>query len=206
VRDDEIWTYRPRSAPWVTGATWLVVVGFTAASGADGGVTALLRALPFAAAAALAAWCVGYRPHVRLDDEGVLVVNPFATHRVPWAALIEIRTRFACTFVTPHRAVEAFAAPGPGRYAAAHATSVDLRSVRRDGFDHRRTVSVGEVGRSSSAIVATQARRRWERLVESDALELGAADDVPVTSTLDVTAVVVLTALVVVGAVLQLVG
>ncbi|UJP41214.1 PH domain-containing protein [Cellulomonas palmilytica] len=204
--DDETWTFRPRSAAWITGGTWLVVAGFAGAAVAEGGAGALLRAVPFTAAAALVTWLLAYLPHVRLDDEGIHVVNPFVTHHVPWEALIEIRTRFTCTFVTPGRKVEAFAAPGPGRHAATRAASVDLRHAHATAFDPARSVSIGEIGHSPSAVVATEARRRWERLVEGGELELGVADEVPVRRELHTTGLVTVVALVALGAVLQLVG
>ena len=204
--DDETWTFRPRSAAWITGGAWLVVAGFAGAAVAEGGAHALPTAVPFTAAAALLTWLVAYRPHVRLDGEGVHVVNPFVTYHVPWAALIEIRTRFTCTFVTPGRTVEAFAAPGPGRHAATRAVSVDLRHAHAGAFDPARSVSIGEIGHSPSAVVATEARRRWERLVEDGALELGVADEVPVRRDVHTAALAGVGALVALGVVLQLVG
>jgi len=206
VRDDETWTFRPRSAAWTTGGSWLVVAGFTGSAAAEGGAQALLRALPLTAAVALLVWLVCWRPAVRLDAEGVHVVNPFVTSHVPWEALIEIRTRFACTFVTPRRKVEAFAAPGPGRHAAAHAAAVDLRHAPRQAFDASRSVSLGEVGGSPSAVVATQTRRRWERLVEDGELELGVADEVPVRRAVHWPGLAAVVGLAALGAVLQLVG
>ncbi|GEL94881.1 PH domain-containing protein [Cellulomonas composti] len=202
--DDETWTYRPRSAVPITIGGWLVVAGFTAAQAYGGGVAALGRALPLALAACLTLWLVFYRPTVALDEAGVHVVNPFTTSDIPWAALVEIRTRYACTFVTPHRVVEAFAAPGPGRHVAGRASVVDLRAVRDSAFDGMRSVSIGEIGSSSSAIVATETRRRWEHLVESGELELGVADEMPVAHGLELAAIAAVVALGSLGIVLLL--
>lgn len=203
--NDEVWTYRPRSAWVTTAAVWLVAAGATAAQAYEG-AGALLRALPLGLAAALLGWLLFWRPQVTVDDAGVHVVNPLQRASVPWAALIDIRTRFTCTFVTPHRSVQAFAAPGPGRHVAAQATAADLRTQARGARDGQHAVSIGELPASPSGVVATVVRRRWERLVESGALEAGAADETPVNVRWDLPALAGLGGLVTLGAVAQLLG
>lgn len=177
---EQQWTYRPRSSAVLTGATWLVAVGLTTAEVLAGGAAAGLRVLPAALLVALLGWAVFYRPHVAVDDAGVLVVNPLSTTRVPWAALIDVRTRFTCTLVTPRASVEVFAAPGPGRHSAASATAQDVRAVARGAADGRGAVSIGELPGSPSAVVAHHVRERWAALVETGRLEAGLADETPV--------------------------
>lgn len=177
---EQQWTYRPRSSAVLTGATWLVAVGLTTAEVVTGGAAAGLRALPGALLAALLGWAVFYRPHVVVDDAGVLVVNPLSTTLVPWAALIDVRTRFTCTLVTPRTRVEVFAAPGPGRHTAASATAQDVRAAGRGAADGRGAVSIGELPGSPSAVVARHVRERWSALVEAGRLEAGVADETPV--------------------------
>ncbi|HEY0117602.1 MAG TPA: PH domain-containing protein [Cellulomonas sp.] len=198
---DRDWTYRPRSSVPTTAAIVVVAAGLAFAQWATGGAADLARALPFALAGAFAGWLVFYKPHVRVADDGVHVVNPFAAYDVPWAALIQVRTRFACTFVTPHRAVQAFAAPGPGRYAVAMATVVDLRTA---GALPSRGLGLGELPSGPSGQVATVVRRRWDELVQSGRLSQGEADETPVPRTWDVRSAVVLAALLVAGVALQL--
>ncbi|MCG2798711.1 MAG: PH domain-containing protein [Cellulomonas sp.] len=199
---DEVWTYRPRSAIPATAGVWLLAVGMTAAQGATGGTAGVLRALPFALAGALAGWLVFYRPFVRVSDEGVHVVNPLRTYEVPWEALVDIRTRYTCTLVTPHRAIEVFAAPGPGRQVAAAATVTDLRRPGGGSRDKHRPLDVGELPRTASGAVATMVRRRWQELVESDRLEPGLADVVEIPRTTDVRAVIALAGLLALGVLL----
>lgn len=198
---DSDWTYRPRSSVPTTVAIAVVAAGLTFAQWVGGGTADLVRALPFALAGAFAGWLVFGKPHVRVADDGVHVVNPFVAYDVPWGALIEVRTRFACTFVTPRRSVQAFAAPGPGRYAVAMATVVDLRTA---GGVPSRGVDLGDLPAAPSGQVATVVRRRWRELVESGRLAQGEADETPVPRVWDVRSATVLAALLVVGVALQL--
>lgn len=194
------WTFRPRSWVPTTLGTVLVAAGFTAAQWV-GGLDAGLRALPLGMAGALLGWLVFGKPHVRVTNEGVDVVNPFVSYHVPWPALVHIRTRFAATLITPHRDVQAFAAPGPGRHAAVMADARDLRAIGRDGAQG---AELGELPSAPSGQVAAVVRRRWQALVESGELAAGEADETPVTRVVDVRALVTLGALVVLGAALQL--
>lgn len=201
---EQVWTYRPRSSAVLAAATVLVAVGAAVAQLVAEGPLGGLRALPGAAAVALLGWTVFARPRVDVDDDGVLVVNPFATTRVPWGALIDVRTRFTCTFVTPHATVEAFAAPGPGRHTAASASVVDLRGVGPGSADPRGAVPLGEVPGSPSATVAGYVRRRWTALVEAGTIPLGEADDTPVTRTVHGRSLLALGVLVLAGVAVQL--
>jgi len=194
------WTFRPRSWVPTTLGTVLVAAGFTAAQWV-GGVEPGLRALPLGLAGALLGWLVFGKPSVRVTDEGVDVVNPFVAYHVPWAALVHIRTRFAATLVTPHREVQAFAAPGPGRHAAVMADARDLRAIGRTGSEG---AELGELPSAPSGQVAAVVRRRWQALVESGKLAAGEADETPVTRTVDVRSAVALGALVLLGLALQL--
>ena len=195
------WTYRPRSSIPSTVAIAIVAVGLTFAQAVEGGTRALAQALPFALAGTLAGWLVFGKPSVRVAGDGIHVVNPLATYLVPWAALILVRTRFTCTFVTPHRSVQAFAAPGPGRYAAAMATVIDLRSRR--GLPNPGVADLGELPSAPSGQVATVVQRRWNDMAESGSLPLGEADETPVPRRVDVRSLVALAALVALGIVLH---
>jgi hypothetical protein len=195
------WTYRTRSSIPTTVAIAVVAVGLAFAQWAGGGATDLARALPFALAAAFAGWLLFYKPHVRVAQDGVHVVNPLASYDVPWPALIQVRTRFVCTFVTPHSSVQAFAAPGPGRYAAVMASVVDFRTA---GALPSRGLDLGELPAGPSGQVATVVRRRWNELVESGRLAQGEADDTAVTRAWDWRSAALLVGLLTAGVVLQL--
>ncbi|MCL2464263.1 MAG: PH domain-containing protein [Micrococcales bacterium] len=196
------WTYRPRSAIPTVVAIAVVAAGLAFAQAVSGGPRALGQALPFAAAGALAGWLCFGKPSVTVADAGIHVVNPIAVYDVPWAALILVRTQYTCTFVTPHRSVRAFAAPGPGRYAAMMASYLDLRD--RGGIPSRGTADLGALPTAPSGQVATVVQQRWNAMVETGTLPLGEADDTVVARRLDLRALVVLGALIVLGVVLQL--
>lgn len=193
------WTFRTRSSVPMTVAVALIAAGFAAGQWYSGGPAAFAAAAPLALAAAFAGWLVFYKPCVRVDDEGVQVVNPLVRYEVPWPALIEVRTRYAATFVTPHRTVQAFAAPGPGRHAAILATSADVRGMNVDA--RKVPVGLGDIPTSPSGQVATVVRRRWEELSASNRIALGEADTTAVTRSVDVRDAVVLACLVIVGVV-----
>lgn len=203
---DEVWTYRPRSAIPATVGVWLLAAGMTAAQGATGGAAGALRALPFALAGALAGWLVFYKPYVQVADSGIHVVNPLRTYDVPWGALVDIRTRFTCTLITPNAVVEVFAAPGPGRHVAASSTAADLRRPGRGRGSQQLPMDVGELPRSASGTVAGVVRRRWQELVETDRLEPGLADVIEVPRSTDRRALAALVGLLVVGTLLVSLG
>lgn len=173
-------SYRPRTSLWSTLAAWAVVAGFVAAAGFEDGPGAVLHGLPVALGLALAAWLVFRLPRVDVDDAGVTLVNPLRTVHVPWAALIEVRTRYALTLVTPHGAHRAWAAPGPGRHAVIASGRDEVLHLPRSSFDARGGVALGDLAGSPSGIVAAMVRRHWDALVEDGRIPLGEADETPV--------------------------
>ncbi|WP_448631495.1 hypothetical protein [Cellulomonas soli] len=75
----------------------------------------------------------------------MLVVNPLRAVRVPWAALIDVRTRYSLTLVTPTGQVRAWAAPGPGRHELAAAGQQDLTGLPTSTYDSRGAVGFGDL-------------------------------------------------------------
>lgn len=187
-------SFRPGSSPWWTGGSWLAIMGFLLSRGAALGVGAALAALPLALAVGVLCWHVFYRPHVAVGADGVTVVNPLRTVAVPWAALVEVRTQYALTLVTPHAVVRAWAAPGPGRHQVLAADREELTTLPRTTFDARGAVSIGDLAGSPSGRAAAVVRRHWQRLVEESAIELGVADETVVTTAWNVPAIVALAA------------
>lgn len=177
------WTYRPRTSAWWLVAVWVLLVAATVSEVVAQGTGAVPGAVPWAVAGAVVAYLVFWRPRVVVDDDGVLVVNPVRTVRVPWAALIDVRTQYAFTVVTPHGLVRAWAAPGPGRHELARVGHQDLAGLPRASFDGRGSVAASDLPSSPAGIVATVVRRRWSDLVERDAIPAGEADDTTTTTT-----------------------
>ncbi|MGN8246841.1 PH domain-containing protein [Cellulomonas soli] len=179
----DIWSYRPRTGAWWVGGVWAMALGTTAGYGVTAGPGGLLRALPWAVAVMVLAWMVFWLPRVDVDDQGVLVVNPLRTVRVPWGALIDVRTRYSLTLVTPTGQVRAWAAPGPGRHELASSGHQDLAGLPASTYDSKGAVGFGDMLSAPSGVAAAQVRRRWADLVESGAVEQGEAESTPCVST-----------------------
>lgn len=175
--------YRPRTSGWWLAAVWALVAASAASQAAAGGVEALLVAVPWAVAGAVAAYGVFWLPRVVVDDAGLLIVNPVRTVRVAWPALIDVRTQYAFTAVTPRGSVRAWAAPGPGRHELSRAGRQDLARLPRGSFDARGAVPASDLPVSPAGIVATVVRRRWSDLVEDGAITAGEADGLSATTT-----------------------
>lgn len=110
--------FRPDSARWVLPVSG--VVAGLAAWGvlAEGGLGAW-RQLAWPLLLAGAGWLVFWAPHLRVDADGVVVRNVLRSVQVPWAALRAVETRFALTLCTDELECQVWAAPVPGRHAAA---------------------------------------------------------------------------------------
>jgi hypothetical protein len=131
---------------------------------------------------ALFAWTALWRPHLVVDDDGVEVRNVFRTVFIPWNALIHVDTKHALTLFTPGRRISVWAAPAPGRAAAARAARAERRGkvgpapTRDDG-----TVRPSDLLGTDSGQAAYLVRDRWSELRESGRLEAGVADTTPVS-------------------------
>ena len=132
--------------------------------------------LPLIALVALLAWAGLWRPSVRVGEDAVTIVNTFSTVTVPWAALIQVETRYALTLVTPNGRYSATAAPAPGRLA----TALSRRDLSRAGSRVAADGSIrpGDLPNTDSGAAAILVRERWERLVAEERVELGVADSV----------------------------
>lgn len=163
-----------------------------ASSWADDGAGAALRLLPGTIGLGVLAWLVFWHPAVTVDDDGVTLVNPLRTIRVPWAALIQVQTQYALTLHTPQGRFRSWAAPGPGRHQVVTSVDGDLVGLPRGSFDARGSVAIGDLPSAPSGQVAAVIRRRWAHLAEHGLLELGVADDTPVRRTWNAPATVLL--------------
>ncbi|WP_413451139.1 PH domain-containing protein [Georgenia phoenicis] len=92
-------------------ATWVVAVAVLAAFAVNGGAEEVLRygALPLLLA--VLGWTAFWRPLVRVERDGVRVVNVISTTWLPWAAVTGTRTRWGLEITTHGRPVGAWALP-----------------------------------------------------------------------------------------------
>jgi hypothetical protein len=154
---------------WALTATLFVT---TLLGGQNSGTAALLPS----AFVALLAWTALWRPYVQVDAAGVRIRNVLRTVTVPWAALIQVDTRYALTLYTPGHAYAAWAAPAPGRTG----TTLARRAERHGRVDAAPSVDgkvrPGDLLASESGQAAQIVRDRWRALLDSGMIEPGSAD------------------------------
>lgn len=92
---------------------------------------------------------VGYvaywRPHVRVDDDGVEVVNPFRSVSVPWSDLRLVDGRYGLRLHTDAGTFDAWATPAPsGMGRARHQTS-DAATFVQQRWERAQALGAGTV-------------------------------------------------------------
>ncbi|MBT2501451.1 PH domain-containing protein [Curtobacterium sp. ISL-83] len=162
-------------------ALWAIVALLFVTTTVNAGTgKAFALALVPTAFGVLLGWVALWRPAMRVDDDGIEVVNVFHTVRLPWAALVHVDTRFALALVTPNRRVSVWAAPAPGRIGVSMARRQEQRHGTGvpDAEDGNRRA--GDLLATASGDAAYLVRSRWDELRERGAIELGTAATVRV--------------------------
>lgn len=158
--------FRPRSslAAVIVGA--LVALAWAWAAVAAGGVPGLARQVPGILLAATGAYAVLVRPSVEVGPAGVTLRNVVRDVDVPWAALAEVRTRYALMLVTTDgRRFTAWAAPASGRHTDTRLTRREAGAIGWEPDADLPTASASS--ESHSGAVAAWIRREWSRAVET---------------------------------------
>jgi hypothetical protein len=132
--------------------------------------------------AAVLVWALLWNPQVIVGDQEVVIVNVLRTIVVPWPALIDVDTKYSLSLRTPRGNYAAWAAPAPGRTSLA----IARRAERRHGSSAQVPAiggrsRPGDLITTESGEAAYLVRERWNKLVESGAIEAGIADSTPVT-------------------------
>ncbi len=184
-------TFRPAFGRGLTIAISAVVVLFLVLLVVDQGPTALIRGIWPGLLATVAAWAVFWRPAVVVDEPAVIVRNVFRTHRIPWAAIQRIDTKWALTLFTGEGRIGSWAAPAPSRYAAASVDPNDLRIVAGAALSPGRAVRPGDTLGTASGAAAFVINRHWNELrddgrldVEPDARRVRSTWNVPIAAAL----------------------
>lgn len=172
-------SFRPGFGQWVTGAL-AAICALTALIGLiDSGFIALITLWPWLALLVGICWAVYWHPEVRVDDDGITLINVWRRIEVPWGALIGIETKWALTLVTPKRRYRAWAAPAPGRSV--------MRGEQRD--THRLQdaaiggeIRPGDLPHTDSGAAAKMVRDRWTTVRDSGALDDADAATVSATN------------------------
>lgn len=158
--------FRPRSsiaAAILWAAVTLVWAWFAVR---DGGAPGLARQAPGVVLAATLVYAVLVRPTVEVSAAGVTLRNVVRDVEVPWAALAEVRTRYALTLVTTGgRRFTGWAAPASGRHTDARLTRREVSAI---GWDPDRELPTASASTAShSGAVAAWVRREWRRAAEA---------------------------------------
>lgn len=190
-------TFRASSTPWLTG--FLVVLGVLVLVGGWGHTAAQHAGAVCGGLALVAlAHALYWRPRLEVHESGVRLVNPARTVSIPWARIVDVRTRFAVTVVTDQGSYSSFALPSAGAGAAfrsdADAVNRNHPIARPEG-----AVRVGDLTSTASGAAAHRVRIQWQRRVDSGELDVFTrqGDPEPVTTRLvpgPLATVVVLTA------------
>ncbi|MDI2099648.1 PH domain-containing protein [Ruicaihuangia caeni] len=114
------------------------------------------------------AWAAFWAPSITVDDQGLTVRNVLRTEVVPWGALTDVETQYALTLVTAERRVSVWSAPAPGLLGAISTNRGELRHLPKSSY-RGDSVRPADAPRSDSGHAALVVRRRWERLLETDA-------------------------------------
>ena len=104
------------------------------------------------------------------DAPIVTIYNPFVTHRVNYAALIDISTKYHLTLVTPTKRFQAFGLPSSGMVASLYAHRQDLERLPAITYGAGRSVRASDLPNSAAGAVALVLRGYWQELVEDEAL------------------------------------
>ncbi len=166
-------TYRPASAFWLAGISWLLAAAGLALAVAQLGVRALVEGWPFYLVAFLGWWLFFY-PKVTISGDGIGVRNPVRTIEVPWSALSNIETKFALTLIPGQRRFGVWAAPAGGAFSSRRGG----RDSMPPGHNLESGMRASELLNSPSGGVAHMIRREWQRLIETG--KLGAPQEVSV--------------------------
>lgn len=168
-------TFRPRSAIAAAVGWGLVTLGWSWFAVHDGGLVGLVLQGPGMVLAATLVYAVLVRPAVEVTPTGVALRNVVRDVVVPWAALTEVRTRYALTLVTTDgRRFTAWAAPASGRHTDARLTLREVQTLGLGSDEELPTASASTA--SQSGAVAAWVRREWGRSVETGGAPLYPTD------------------------------
>ena len=144
----------------------------------------LMPWLPVAAAVLASVACPGIAGQTPAEPAITWrLENPFRSVAVPWAALVQVDTRYALTLITPSRSYGAWAAPAPGIWGGRNARPEDLQGLPGSTYGPGHSVRPGDLKSTDSGQAARLVRARWQQRLESGAVDAGSAEDTPVTVT-----------------------
>lgn len=186
--------FRPTFGRGLVIAVTALVVMFLVLLVIESGPAALLRGVWPGLLAAAAAWVAFWRPAVAVDVPAITVRNVFRTHRVPWAAIQRLDTKWALVLYTAEGRIGAWAAPAPSRYAVGRIDPRDVRIMADASQPPGNAVRPGDSLATASGAAAFVIHRHWNDLREEGMLD-AAPEARRVKTTWNIPVIVVLTTL-----------
>lgn len=163
--------FRTKTAPLYTWCTVLVALSVLAALAYSGGPLTLLKQGWGVLFVAYTVWYLLGRPSVIVDEHDITVLNPFMTHTVNYAALIDISTRYHLTLVTASKSYQAFGVPASGMVASLTAHRQELRNLPAITYGLGRSLRTSDLPNSAAGALALMIRGYWQEQVEDGALD-----------------------------------
>lgn len=162
--------FRAKSGPWYTGFAVLVAVSVLVALAFSSGLSAVVTRGWSLIFLAYAIWYTLGRSHLVVGEEDITVVNPFWTHTVNYAALIDVSTRYNLTLVTAQKRYQAFGIPAGGMVASRRARPADLERLPSITYGEGGAMRTSDLPNSLAGSVALMIRGYWQEQVEANAL------------------------------------
>jgi hypothetical protein len=141
---------------------WVVLTASSVMVGVTEGAWALLQTASAALFIGLLLHIVLIRPEVRVNDEGVAVVNPLQEVEVAWESIDRIDTKWGLTIFAGQRKVQAWSAPAPGRHSSLRSSKFEGRHLPESTY-LAGTIRPGDLISSDSGAAAYTIRAEWER-------------------------------------------
>lgn len=164
-------TFRTKTAPLYTWCAVLVALSVLVALAYSGGPLALLKQGWGVLLIAYAVWYLLGRSGVIVDEHDITVLNPFVTHTVNYAALIDISTRYHLTLVTASKSYQAFGIPAGGMVASLTAHRQELRNLPAITYGSGRSLRTSDLPNSAAGALALTIRGYWQEQVEDGSLD-----------------------------------
>lgn len=163
--------FRTKTAPFYTWCAVLVALSLFIALANKGGVSALLKQGWGVLFLAYAVWYILGRSGVTVDEHEITVRNPFVSHTVNYAALIDISTRYHLTLVTASKRYQAFGIPASGMLASLTAHRQELRNLPSITYGLGHSLRTSDLPNSAAGALALIIRGYWQEQVEDGSLQ-----------------------------------
>ncbi len=191
--------FRPRTSIWFTGlALLLVVIGLISSIVRFGVVTGIAGSWPLIVIAFLAWWLFWY-PRIEVSSAAVTIHNPLQVIDVPWAALIDVDTRFALKLVTPSGRYTAWAAPAPGIFGTHRGRVEHVQGLPASTYGPAQSIRPGDLKNTDSGAAAYLVRSRWEEMANAGTIDVDATEHTKVSKKSNLLLTAVFVALLVAG-------